>query len=92
LSPQVWLHEGYSRSEDAVRNYLRSYVPDTSNGRWLLDTLRIVDEGYAYKDTAPRGVVAPFPCNPWYDLKAWHWLEQNTSRLEGPILFWNVGE
>lgn len=39
-----------------------------------------------------RGVgEAPFPCNPFYDLKAWNWLENNIETLEPPILYWNIG-
>jgi hypothetical protein len=34
----------------------------------------------------------PFPCNPYYDLKAWEWLMKNKGQLEEPILFWNIGQ
>jgi len=34
---------------------------------------------------------APFPCNQFWDIKQWHWLENNIDSLEGDILFWNVG-
>lgn len=33
----------------------------------------------------------PFPCNQFWDIKQWHWLENNIDKLEGTILFWNVG-
>lgn len=33
----------------------------------------------------------PFPCNQFWDIKQWHWLENNIDTLEGTILFWNVG-
>ena len=33
----------------------------------------------------------PFPCNGTWDRKAWWWLEQNIDKLEGSILFWNIG-
>lgn len=33
----------------------------------------------------------PFPCNQFWDKKAWHWLEQNIDKLEGRTLFWNLG-
>jgi len=44
---------------------------------------------YSYYDqaTAP----CPFNAHPNYDLKAWDWLLRNRDRLEGPILFWNIG-
>jgi hypothetical protein len=33
----------------------------------------------------------PFPCNQFWDIKQWHWLENNIDQLEGTILFWNIG-
>ena len=33
----------------------------------------------------------PFPCNGTWDRKAWWWLEQMESQLEGDILFWHIG-
>ena len=33
----------------------------------------------------------PFPCNGTWDRKAWKWLEHNIEKLEGDILFWNIG-
>jgi len=33
----------------------------------------------------------PFPCNGTWDRKAWWWLEQKESQLNGNILFWNIG-
>jgi hypothetical protein len=33
----------------------------------------------------------PFPWNQFWDIKQWHWLENNIDKLEGTILFWNVG-
>ena len=33
----------------------------------------------------------PFQCNPYWDKKQWHWLENNIDKLEGEILFWNIG-
>lgn len=32
-----------------------------------------------------------FPCNPWYDRKAWRWLKDNIQSLPQPVLFWNIG-
>lgn len=37
------------------------------------------------------GYEAPFPCNQFWDIKQWHWLENNIDELEGDILFWNIG-
>jgi hypothetical protein len=50
---------------------------------------RLIDPGYQY--TQPAEGSAPFPCHPFYDLKAWKWLEENIEDLEPPVLFWNIG-
>jgi 1-aminocyclopropane-1-carboxylate deaminase/D-cysteine desulfhydrase-like pyridoxal-dependent ACC family enzyme len=89
LGPKVWLHEGYSREERVLKKYLLNCVPDAAE---LIDAATVVDEGYAYKDTAPVGSSAPFPCNQWYDLKAWAWLGRQVVSMHGNVLFWNVGD
>jgi hypothetical protein len=33
----------------------------------------------------------PFPINQFWDIKQWHWLEENIDKIEGDILFWNIG-
>jgi hypothetical protein len=86
--PEVWLHEGYNRPQTAVTAYLHKMAVGVAD--WPV--IHFVDEGYAYKDTAPKKCVAPFPCNPWYDLKAWAWLEKHVPELSGPVLFWNIGD
>lgn len=52
-------------------------------------SVRVVDPGYDYRDY--EALRAPFPCNIYYDRKAWAWLVRNTDRLPRPILFWNIG-
>jgi len=42
-------------------------------------------------DDRMDGYEAPFPCNQFWDLKQWKWLEDNIEKLEGTILFWNIG-
>jgi hypothetical protein len=75
------LHMGYSRSENKIREYVGQYTDRT---------FRLIDEGYTYKDQA-KCIDAPFPCNPYYDLKAWMWLVHNIQALRQPIVFWNIG-
>jgi hypothetical protein len=88
LRPEVYLHMGYSRSHEEVRRYLRQMTC----GEYPENRVHLVDEGYAYKDRV-EGVIAPFPCNPYYDLKAWDWMRRNRSMFDGrEILFWNIGE
>jgi hypothetical protein len=50
----------------------------------------IIDLGYDYTQPAV-GIDCPFPCNPYYDLKAYKWMQENIELLERPILFWNIG-
>ena len=79
----IILHMGYSRSRKAVRNYIQKMSGvDASK-------IILIDECYNYSDMI-KGVTAPFPCNPWYDLKLWVWLLANP--FYGQVLFWNVGE
>lgn len=42
-------------------------------------------------DNRMEDFSAPFPCNQFWDIKQWHWLEENIDKLEGDILFWNIG-
>ncbi len=89
LNPQIWLHKGYYKGGKFLKQYLKECAPSA----WgLIDAAQVIDEGYDYKDTAPTGTTAPFPCNPWYDLKAWHWLGQHLTEMPGTVLFWNIGD
>jgi hypothetical protein len=37
------------------------------------------------------GYSTPFPCNQFWDVKQWKWLEENIDQIEGTIIFWNIG-
>lgn len=84
----VVLHMGYSRSEDAAWEYI------AQAGRLSADVrsqIQFIDEGYTYADKVDISV--PFPCNPYYDAKAWEWLSKSTHRFSNdPIVFWNIGD
>jgi hypothetical protein len=86
--PRVYIHLGYARPEGAVRDYLR-----TMSGLPDLGDVVVINEGYAYKDTYrnPEGYAFPFPSNPYYDGKAWVWMNRNRDRLRLPALLWNIG-
>jgi len=84
--PTFIVHLGYSRSEAAVRKYL-----EESSGFDVNDKLRVIDEGYSYKDIAKPGPTPPWPCNSYYDLKAFRWWMKIRSHFPGPCLFWNIG-
>lgn len=79
------IHLGYSRSEGEVRVYLRE-----KSG--LNVDIQIVNEKYQYKDEAREGVTPPWPCNPFYDLKAFRWFLNNAQEFKGEkVLLWNIG-
>jgi len=80
----VVLHMGYSRPKASVWKYLEKKV-----GTRPKFGIEIVDEGYAYRDRVDT--ECPFPCNPYYDLKAWKWLAREIENRETRWLFWNIG-
>lgn len=87
----VVLHMGYSRSIEACRSYMESV------SGLDLSRVRFVDEGYGYADKVSwHGPVAPeFPCNPYYDGKAWAWLQKKDAHAslnwDKPVVFWSIG-
>jgi len=81
---RIVLHLGYSRSHSQIQSYVKSMA-----GVWPVN-ISLIDEGYAYKDSVDnRGI--PFPCNRYYDAKAFNWLRENIDNLAQPITFWNIG-
>lgn len=44
-----------------------------------------------YQYTEEAETDCPFPCHPYYDLKAWEWLQNSITYLDMPVLFWNIG-
>lgn len=85
------VHMGYSRSAESLRTRIHERA-----GVWQgAVNVVLVDEGWDYAQDAPGW--APFPCNPYYDLKAWNWLASDKSlplRRECPadrVAFWNIG-
>lgn len=51
--------------------------------------VKIINAEYQYTDT--ENCKCPFPCNIYYDRKAWKWLNNNIHEIEQPLLFWNIG-
>lgn len=86
--PRVYIHLGYSRSHEQVRKYLLEHAPT-----FPLKKIRIIDENYSYADVARGNNKPDFPCNIYYDLKAWQWLQRKMKKkFKGKrVLFWNVG-
>jgi len=50
----------------------------------------LIDMGYEYTDRVDMEI--PFPCNPYYDGKAFKWLVDNIDKTPKPVMFWNIGE
>lgn len=52
--------------------------------------LNIINMGWKYTDFSK--IKSPFPCHPYYDLKAWEYLQNNKKFFsEKKTLFWNIG-
>ena len=100
------IHMGYERSQEQILQYvLGKLTPEAicEGGAGLedgylfevVDRIELINEFYGYKDKS-RGIKAglpipSWPCNPYYDLKAFHWwLEVGRARY-GRALLWNVG-
>jgi len=88
MTPIVIIHLGYSRSKDAVYKYISQKV-----GADLTELpLHIVDEGYQYKDKASQKDIKPtWPCNEYYDLKAFQWWMSKGIHDFRNTLLWNIG-
>ena len=79
----------------------RIYLPSTSKEKTVLRRLKKYglenDERISvhptefdfYDEMVDFNV--PFPCNRYWDKKAWFWLTQNIETLEGKTLFYNLG-
>ena len=71
-------------SESSIKKKFSKYqIYDTDN-------VEIVKSEFAFDDKM-EWYDTPFPCNEFWDKKAWYWLEQNISKFDGDILFWNIG-
>lgn len=79
------IHMGYSRSHEEVVRYL-----ENQSGHSNIN-LVLIDEGFSYKDKAKGSVIPPWPCNVYYDLKAFQWWYGHREDFEGETLFWNIG-
>lgn len=88
IHPTYLLHLGYSRSVEALERYLIESSGLTSNLNNLKGRFTFIDEGYNYKDVARPGETPPWPCNVYYDLKAFRWWNRHGI---GEALLWNIG-
>lgn len=91
IHPTYLIHLGYSRSVEAVLKYLLSKTGLCEQDfKW-----QVIDEKYQYRDKARPGPNPPWPCNPYYDLKAFRWWVGIGREVFGSLgkktLFWNIG-
>lgn len=88
--PSFLLHMGYSRSRFALLKYIQQKhgvegIP--------LAKINLIDEYYSYKDTS-KHISKPIPdwsCNPYYDLKAFHWWITDGRGVYREAFMWNIG-
>lgn len=76
-------HMGYTRPVGSIKKYILEYAEADRD-------ITFVDEGLKYNSSVDNSWI-PFPCNEYYDAKAFTWLCQNIKTLKQPIIFWNVG-
>jgi hypothetical protein len=84
---RVIVHMGYARPTDAVMKYMHKM----SERYVYTDQLVIIEEDCAYGDEARPGPTPSFPCNKYYDLKAFRWWIEAGRDLFGKALLWNIG-
>lgn len=91
-APRFILHMGYDRSEEAMTDYIHKMTENHP-----LPPFTLINEGYGYADKAKDGPDPDWPCNAYYDLKAYRWWmnqQPNTAGLKaefGKTLMWNIG-
>ena len=56
-----------------------------------LNNINIYESQYAFDDFMDGITEYPFDMNEFWERKMWWWLENNIEKLEGKILFWNIG-
>ena len=89
LPPTVVFHLGYSRPVNGARG-LRANLEKKSGVD--MSAVAFIDENYSYRDPARNyNPNMAFPMNPYYDFKAWKYLETFGRSLPQPILFWSIG-
>lgn len=83
LNPKGKVYTVCVSSEDSIKK--------TLNGRSVQGQIHVVKSPYEFSDTMPK-FSTPFPCNQFWDKKAWYWLTENSQILKKKrTLFWNLG-
>lgn len=81
------IHQGYDRPAGAILKYM-SEMAQLSGPVY---TTALVNEGYSYGDVAKPGPEPLWPCNQYYDLKAFRWWMREGRAIYGQALLWNIG-
>ncbi|QIG74997.1 putative pyridoxal phosphate-dependent enzyme [Rhizobium phage RHph_I72] len=88
--PRFILHMGYNRSEETVMEYMAN-MGDLNLAAGSPLNVQLVNEKYSYGDVAKAGIDPRWPCNQYYDLKAFRWWLAVGRAIYGEALLWNIG-
>lgn len=83
------MHRIYGISAGMATAKQHKRIQTTTGLALPLNVRLILPEGVGYFDC--EQIATPFPSSPYYDKKAWRWLENNLDSLRDPVLFWNIG-
>lgn len=83
LSPDVYGIFVAPKSVDTYNKKIFKYIGNEYS------KLHLVETDYEYTDK--EEMTTPFPCNPYYDAKAYKWMITNIDNIKKPVLFWNTG-
>ena len=81
------IHQGYDRPAGAILKYIGQMTGFMDQ----VFPIELVNEGYSYGDVAKSGPEPLWPCNVYYDLKAFRWWMREGRAQYGEALLWNIG-
>lgn len=81
------VHQGYDRPAGAILKYMAEMAQLSGP----IYTTALINEGYSYGDVAKPGPDPLWPCNEYYDLKAFRWWMREGRDQYGEALLWNIG-
>jgi len=90
-NPLFIIHQGYNRPEGAIIKYMTRMMGAAVSPLGLPLNIQLINEGYSYGDVAKAGPEPLWPCNVYYDLKAFRWWMREGRVQYGEALLWNIG-
>ncbi len=90
-NPLFIIHQGYDRPEGAIVKYMARMMGGAASPLGLPLNIQLINEGYSYGDVAKAGPEPLWPCNVYYDLKAFRWWMREGRAQYGEALLWNIG-